>query len=136
MMTTRHRDWQARLQAVLDAHRQQPFAWGRHDCVRFAAACVHAVTAQTPALPDYAGARAAMRALHAHGGLRAAVTGALGEPIAPALAAAGDIGLLVAGDRESLAVNVGGGSWLAPTAEGLREVRAELIQSAWRCDRA
>ena len=45
---TRLRDWRTRLAAYLAAGRAKPFAYGEHDCARFAAGAVEAVTGDNP----------------------------------------------------------------------------------------
>lgn len=41
---SRFEDWPQRLAVCIDQHKDKPFAWGTHDCVTFAAACVEAIT--------------------------------------------------------------------------------------------
>lgn len=40
--------WEERLTAVVDGSRETVFAWGRHDCAKFAGRCVEAVTGVNP----------------------------------------------------------------------------------------
>lgn len=99
---TRHPDWPQRLtQYVLQA-MPTPFAWGRHDCVTFAADGVRVMTGVDllAALRDEAGAlpwttpMEAYRVLQPLGGLEAAVRSAGLEEVAPRLARRGDVVLV------------------------------------------
>ena len=48
MMLARHPEWEARLNAWLEACADKPHAWGHHDCVLFAAGVSDAVTEFDP----------------------------------------------------------------------------------------
>lgn len=106
-------DWPARLAACLAAARQQPFVWGQHDCVCFAARCVQAMTGCNPLqdLPAWASPLEARAVLRAEGGLQAAVTKRLRLPVPAVLAMRGDVVLLprrLGGGRTALGVCLGG----------------------------
>jgi hypothetical protein len=75
----RRDDWLARLWAEIGAAETRPFSWGRHDCCKFAARCVEAVTGEPVDLP-YDDKASALRYLAAQGGIAAAVTARYGEP--------------------------------------------------------
>lgn len=47
-------DWEMRLSAYIADKREEPFAWGRHDCCTFAAGAVEAITGQDP-MPEFRG---------------------------------------------------------------------------------
>ncbi len=125
------RDFTA-LHAFIDSRQSAPFAWWTHDCVTFAA---HAAQAQTGV--DYLKRlgvrwktdRGAARALKARGGLAAAVDGVL-RPVAPAMAARGDLGLIVIEGRESLVV-IEGDLVVGPGLAGLVRVPRGALSSAW-----
>lgn len=127
----RPHDWQTRLAEVVEAARAEPFAWGTHDCARFAARCVQAVSGRTPPLPLWTCERSAARALRAGGGLAALAGRVLGPEVAPALAQAGDVVLFDEAGREALAV-CDGVRFLAPGNEGLVQVRPEAVRRCWR----
>lgn len=125
-------DWAARLQALLLAARDTPFAWGRHDCCLLAADAVLALTGHDPAAPwrstysDASGARIVLRQL---GGLAgAAALGAV--PIRTSFAGAGDIAIVKAGRRSVLAVCTGDG-WLCVTRRGLMPLPLSAARHAW-----
>ena len=62
---TLHRlpDWPERLAAYLADQRPHRFAWGTHDCARFAAGAVHAITGQQPTALQWGGPADAARLL-------------------------------------------------------------------------
>lgn len=129
-------DWPERLLAHVAACETLPFAWGRHDCVTFAAGAVQAVTgwAGWPAAP-WADERAALRRVHRWGGWQAAVHAVLGAPRAHVLAARrGDVLLLqVAGAgrwTQALGVCVGDKA-LAAAPSGLARVPLHRAVCAW-----
>lgn len=127
-------DWPERLAGHIAQHRATPFAWGGHDCVRFAAGAVQATTGHWPLALQWPNAAAAARLLRQLGGLAAAVDGVLPRLATPALAQRGDI-LLVQGaehgrTRQWLAVADAGG-WWCPAATGLVRGRPEFAAIAW-----
>lgn len=126
------RDYEA-LQAYLASHMRTPFAWGRHDCVLFAADAVQAQTG-VDRLGAYRGrwrtARGAARLLADLGGMDAAVSGVLSS-IAPALAHRGDVaGWRDADGRLQLAI-VEGETLAGPGAAGLERLPRALMARAW-----
>lgn len=139
-MARRVRDWQSRLAAVVQTSATHPFAWGTHDCVRYADACVWALRGDSPlqALRGAGGKplawrseKEALRVLERHGGLPALAARALGSEVAPAFAQPGDVGLFDEGEREALAVWLGA-HWSAPGPDGLVQVRPEAVRRCWR----
>lgn len=130
-------DWQSRLATVMREAQARPFAWGTHDCVTFAAACVQAVTGRD-AIADvrtqWADERAALRMLADGGGLLELVQGRLGEQLAsPALAQPGDVGLCLQDGRPGLCV-CGGVNWHMPAEQGLATLDSTQVLRAWRCE--
>lgn len=130
-------DWPLRLEAFVTARANQPFGWGAQDCALFAADAVQAITGvdvAPPALRQHRHARAALRALHAHGGLRSIAHAALGTPIAPALAGVGDVLLTLPqpGNRHPMLAVCNGATALAPAAHGLASLGLEQVTHAWR----
>ncbi len=92
----RREDWPERLTEVIERYRHAPFAWGRVDCVTFAADVVFAVTG----IDRFAGRRgvysdqASAELLIGPGGLEAAFRAELGDPIAVARAGRADLLLI------------------------------------------
>ena len=130
-------DWPLRLEALLAARQQQPFAWGSQDCALFAADCVQALTGvdvAPPALRRHRTPRAALRSLRAHGGLHGIAQAALGTPIDPALAGVGDV-LLTRPSAQAhhpmLAV-CNGATAIAPGPHGLVSLSLAQVSHAWR----
>lgn len=127
-------DWQMRLAALVDGRAGQPFEWGARDCCLWAADAVLAVTGHDPAAPlrgAYASALQAGRVLRGTS-IEALAEKALGDEILPALAQAGDVGLVVGEEGPALVVQ-GGDAWLAQAAVGLAVVRPDAVTRAWRC---
>ena len=83
----RRGDWESRLVRFIASRRDEPFAWGRHDCCLFAADCIEAMTGVDPAarLRGYSDRRGAVAALRgfADGGL-AGVMSAIAEELGAA----------------------------------------------------
>lgn len=129
-------DWQSRLDVCMRDHMAEPFAWGRNDCVTFAAACVKAVTGADHIEQLRGGwfdERAAARLVRSGGGLVALAAGCLGEEIAPAMAQPGDVGITVQNGRDALCV-CAGLHWHGPAAEGLATFSTDQVERAWRCE--
>jgi len=123
-------DWPERLAALLQAVATQPFAWGQHDCARFAAQAVTAQTAQALPLPGWQCRRTAVAAVRHYGGLPQGVDACLPRLPAPALAQRGDVVLVQAPARRFLAVCVGT-RWVAPCRAGLRWGPMQAATHAW-----
>lgn len=123
------------LLALLRARAARP--WRRGDsCAAFAADAVRAQTGRDP----MAGLRREARSkrgraaiLRRFGGLEAAVTARLGDPIAPAAAARGDVAL-VETDGGALLAIVEGPTLVGPDATGLRRLPRGAMIKAWRAD--
>lgn len=136
-MTTRNRDWQSRLQACQAERWARPFAWGSQDCALFAADCVLAVTGADPAADvrgTYSDANGAARVIRERGGLSEIAADRLGAEISPPLAQPGDVGLVMSGGRQCLAV-CSGDAWVAPGLDGLEYVPMNCAVTSWRCVR-
>lgn len=96
----RRHGWRRRLEAVTDEWRRAAFAWGTHDCARFAAACVAAVTGVDPlqalSNPDYATPEEGLKALRKAGARSLPeLASLLFEPVPPAMAQTGDLAAIV-----------------------------------------
>jgi hypothetical protein len=137
---TRHPDWLALLNAWVDANRSRVYAWGDWDCVTAAADCVRTITGEDVlAGLEWDSARSALRVIEAEGGLSAAVSARLGEPIPVAFAQRGDVVLIV---DESVTVTPEGAvavclgeTAAAPTATGMGFQPMSLAVAAWRVGR-
>jgi hypothetical protein len=114
-------DWRTRLAVYLAACREKPFAYGEHDCARFAAGAVEAVTGTDPS------AGLGIRYTTLLGGRRALAARGYRDPIAfvrerfeeiaPALARVGDLAVIETVTGRALAV-VGGAVVFAPAPDG------------------
>lgn len=133
MKLTRVHDWQERLAAFIAGRREQTFAWGPGDCGHFAAGAIEATTGVdvlTPALPSWNSRREAVRAMRTLGNsMREVTTAVLGEPVPPAFASIGDIGLT---DAPSALVVCNGSSWLGVGRDRVEAVAAERVVCAWK----
>lgn len=129
-------DARARLEHVLRSRMSEPFAWGHNDCALFAAACVEAQTGVDLAaqwVGQWSTEKEALRLIEQLGGM-GAIGAMVGDEVPPLCAQVGDIGLIVTGGRESLAV-CNGGHWLAVGAQGLGVVELTAAVRAWRVGR-
>ena len=113
-------DWRSRLGAYLAGKRTSPFVYGEHDCARFAAGAVEAVTGSDPSAAlgiRYTTPAGGRRALRARGYYDpVAVVRARFAEIPVAFARAGDIAVLDTAAGPALAV-VGGAELFAPARE-------------------
>lgn len=129
-------DASRRLAELVLQRLDAPFAWGRCDCVLWAADAIAAQLGVDPAAQfrgRYATHIGAHRLLTRLGGLRGLATGVLGQPLAsPLMARHGDVGLLQGG---ALGV-CGGETWLVVTGRGLGHVAQDQARQAWRVGHA
>lgn len=131
----RRQDWPEALAAFIAERQGKPFAWGSNDCAHFAADWIKACTGEAVSLPSFTSAASAMRALEQLGGMHAAVSAALGDPLAvPALAQRGDVALLEVDGRDFLGV-IESEYVAAPGPEGLRMLPRTAITAAWKVGR-
>lgn len=126
-------DWQLRYAAYVSSRTGMPFAWGTNDCCTFAAGAVQAVTGKDPmvAVPSYNTALTAARLIEAGGGLKALATALLGQPVAPLVAAVGDVVLLHNEGRELLGI-CNGINALAPGPAGVVPLEMTDASAAWK----
>lgn len=131
---TRFEDWPERLAVYLDRLHEEPFAWGKHDCILFTAGAIKTQTGVDLA-PDVAGTYStkleACKVLKERfsGTLARTVTDTLGEPVHVAMAGSGDI------VRRNKALGVCAGAWtwfvgetpIAFDAEGTPIMRHGLV---------
>lgn len=126
-------DWRLRLDALVHSRMAAPFVWGTNDCCMFAADAALAISGQDFAAGfrgSYSTEAQAQQVLQTVGGVEgAAALG--GQPIAPAFATVGDVGLIAGG----LAVCVGQ-HWVAPARKGLAVLQFDVAEKAWRVPRA
>jgi hypothetical protein len=129
-------DWPERWAAYLVAMRPHRFAWGSHDCARFAAGAVQAITGQPATTLQWSGPADAARLLRRLGTLADAVGQVLPELATPSLAQRGDVVLVRApvhggrAVRQWLAV-ADGPHWWVPSATGLASGPMALAHRAW-----
>ncbi|MCK5041714.1 MAG: hypothetical protein KAR62_05445 [Sphingomonadales bacterium] len=95
-MMKRNENWQQALNETVEAARERPFSWGKHDCCLFAANCVEAMTGIDPMADmrgKYENEEGAREVLKTLGGktLYRTMQKIFGQAIAPALAHRGDV---------------------------------------------
>lgn len=130
-------DWVEQLHGCLDRHAVAEFEYGTADCGLFAARCVDAITGsawEQDLAAHYQTEFGAARFVVEAGGIEAAVTARLGEPIAPLQAMRGDVVLLPGEDGPCLGVSLGE-TVAAMRPEGVRYVPAPLVLKAWAVGR-
>lgn len=135
--TSRLEDWPTLLAECVEAAREQPFAWGIHDCGTWARAVAEALTGRDPApwLDGYATEDELADLLSPRGGIEGAVAQAMAEfgapEIMPAFAQRGDWALVDIGNELACGVVLDGDRVAVPGVDGLRHTRRSHILRAW-----
>jgi hypothetical protein len=106
---TRHADWEERLNDVVAKHQAMPGEWGKSDCWIMAMDAIEAVTGERilPHLQSYSTEAEGYKVFRKAGfreTVEEALAEALGEPISPALAQRGDVGVIERGSSVSCGV--------------------------------
>ncbi|MCR8961137.1 hypothetical protein M0765_026435 [Variovorax sp. S2] len=129
----RHQDWQLRFSDFGKARASMPFGWGSNDCCTFAAAAVKALTGADPmvSVPSYDSASTAARMIEEGGGLEQLASSFLGQPVPVAMAAVGDIVLVLNANRQMLGV-CNGTNVLAPGEAGMAVLGMDAALAAWK----
>lgn len=138
-MSRRH-DWVYRLNNVVTAAADRPYVLGEWDCLRFACACIDAMTGRDY-WPRFAGYSTKLQALRTirkiaptfHGAVTVVIES---EPIIPALAQRGDIVMYSdAAGEEHLGVCIGTHALVLTDTGTLRMPMADGgILYAWRVE--
>jgi hypothetical protein len=128
--------WDLALIAYLRQATGKRFAWGPHDCARFAAGAVQAQTGQPLPLPQWANKREAVALLRQHGSLQKAVDAHLPRRRTAAYAQRGDVVLVrpPKAPHAFLAV-ADAGLWWAPSRKGLITGPLRFARVAWAVGR-
>jgi len=135
-MSVRSAGWQDRFWAVIAEAREQPFAWGTHDCVTFAAKCVAAVTGEdtlgkvTGRFGTWSDARAAVRAYGSD--LGAAVDEFLGPRVPWTQISIADIAIALDDHGKQLLVVHDGVQLICPDHVGLRSIPFRCALGGWK----
>lgn len=132
----RRPDWRARLAQYVAAVAAQPFKPGSHDCALFAAGAVEAMTG-TDAAADWRGTYRSLatgrRALQRAGFAdHVAFVAAHCAPVAPSLAAVGDLAVLPADNGQTALGVVQGGGVYCLSPGGMAIVSRLHIKKAFR----
>jgi hypothetical protein len=135
MEMRRTEGWEARLEALFEAHRATPFDWRDHNCVTFSRLAVEAMTGACPALPVPAAADSALdaaRELDRLGGLEAVTTRVMGPGVDNwKLLRRGDLALADQDGRLLLAV-CSGRTLCGPGPRGLEHLPLRAARKVWR----
>lgn len=124
--------WEDRLVEFIDDRAGKAFVWGSNDCATFASDWVRICTGQTLFEADYDDVHGAAAELASRGGMEAAVTAVLGEPLPNPLAAQrGDVGLVETEGRVSLVVVIGA-DVIGPGEEHMTALPLTALLKAWR----
>ena len=127
----RYQDWPARLARFVAAARARPFEWSVQDCATFARDWIEECTGERVFDPPYSDALTAARYIDAQGGMLAAATAVLAEPMPnPMAARRGDVALVQNAGREVLGVVVGE-HVAAPGGDGVLMVPRTAMVAAW-----
>lgn len=128
----RYQNWPARLAEFVAAARARPFVWSEHDCAVFARDWIEQATGARVFEVPYTDVHSAARFIAEQGGMLAAATRYLGEPLArPMGAQRGDVALVQDGERLVLGVVLG--EFVAvPGESGLQMAPRAAITAAWR----
>lgn len=127
-------EWFCALDAFVAERRDMPFKWGANDCFTLAADWLVKVRGEDlmADLRVYSTMLGAYRLLEQNGGVLAAATSRLGDPIQGSFAQVGDVVMARHGDdRLSLGVCVGG-HIAVPGDDGLVLVPITAAEAAWR----
>ncbi len=136
MTMRRLTDWPERLHAYLQQCASTQFAWGSHDCARFAAGAVHAITGRDVLPADWRDKAQAVEVLRLLGGLVPAVDASLARLPDARMAQRGDVVLVEAdakhgAHRRWLAV-CEGARWCAAGPDGLVIGPMQSAVMAWK----
>jgi len=126
-------DWPQRLEAYIQERMHAPFEWGVHDCCRFAAGAVIAVTGEDPMHAfDYRNELGAARLIKQAGSLETLLLDTLGPPL-PAVSFAGRGDVVLADLENGPTVGVCLGVITAYVGDGTLTHRPTLSgRVAWR----
>jgi hypothetical protein len=126
-------DWQMRFSDFGKARASMPFSWGSNDCCTFAAAAVEAITGTDlmALVAPYETELAAARLIKDGGGLQQIAASLLGQPVAPNMAAVGDVVLFINEGREMLGI-CNGVNVMAPGESGMVALGMDAAVAAWK----
>lgn len=128
-------DAKARLNTLLKASVNRPFAWGDFDCCLFVADAVKAMTGHDFAAPyrgRYTTELGALRALkrYGQGSLKNTLTALFGPMLGPRCATDGDIALVKTPTGDALGLVYRCGIWVTGP-NGLDKLPLRFAKGAW-----
>lgn len=129
---TRSTNWPTFLAEYVEERRSVPFEYGVHDCCRFAAGAVRAITGEDPmASFTYRNKAQALRLIAADGALEKLLRDTLGPPLeSPAFAKRGDVTLADLDNGPTVGIVLGvNAAYAAET--GVLLLPTRLARLAW-----
>jgi hypothetical protein len=131
----RFQDWPQRLDDYIESRTATPFTYGAHDCCKFAAGAIEAITGEDRMQDyEYESQEGAAALITSGGSLENLVTAALGQPMdSPAFAGRGDVVLAELERGPTVGVCLGLECAFAADV-GLAFRLRERILRAWRVD--
>lgn len=127
--------WVKALYETVESAAGRPFAFGLDDCGLCVASVIDAIVLDSHWVDDlkanYSDEASALRFVAAEGGMEAAVTRRLGEPVPPLCARRGDVCLLPGEGMPALGICMGE-TVAAMRPEGIRYVSLGEALKAWR----
>lgn len=131
----RYDDWQKRFWAAMEAQRNEPFVWGKRDCVLSAARMADAISDEkyverAIAAFQWGSEREAVALVR--GGLQPLVETVMGPMMPWPQLSMGDIALIVDDEgRESLGSH-DGAQIIGPNTIGVRAIPFRCVKGGWR----
>lgn len=129
-------DWRDRLHKQIDLARAREAKFGMHDCLKFPALCIEAITGVNPATQfgEYSSEMGAAKLMAQFGGISGILTKAFGEPVAPNWARSGDVVTLTVLGLETGAMCNGTTVVFSAKPRGVVFLTRGLIEKAWLID--
>lgn len=131
-------NWLPILREVIKFHENEPFEYGKNDCVLFAARCVDAMTGSNwlVFVRETAGCRdeaTSKSFIESEGSIEDGITRRFGDPVLPLAARRGDLCLINTPWGPGLGICIGT-EVLAPGENGLVKTPLSSALKAWRVD--
>lgn len=125
-----------KLTEYLELTRNEPFRWGRHDCVQWVLGALRYIFDITIEISEYSSEEDAALVLKAHGGLERMAERYADEihcmEISPPFAQRGDVALVRTDDDCALGICLGDSVALPHRVRGLAHLPCDRIVRAWR----
>lgn len=137
-MNRRIEHWPSALHALIEARKNEPFAWGSHDCCMFAGDCAREIVGVdlfAQYRGEYSTALGAARIWSREGGVEALIEKACDAaefpPVPVLMAQRGDLVLFDTERGPALGICLGAESWFTGL-DGLTSIHTHQCRKAWR----